>query len=198
VPGFVFQIIRDDVLFYAWLGAGVILVVGLAIMLKKKEERTTSAIMRDPAIILVLVGLGLGHWAGPFLESMGDRLHYRAHRADYRRIVDSVVASVPHRPLSTSGASGSFAVDTGPPVRVAFVRSGEMSDWEGMIFDPGDSLITWQDHAEHRLIHLFDRTVLGCTRREPQWFYCATQPPLKRPGAPRDTLDRTFFRLQHR
>jgi hypothetical protein len=192
LPGFIYRAVRNDIPFYLWLSLGPVVGLAIGMWMKKKEDRPLKTILLDPAILFIVVALPIGLFSGSRLISQGDRLHYRMHRSRYQAIADSVTKTTPRRPTM----AGSFVVDTGPPVRVAFIRSGWLSDWEGIIYDPTDSLMAWQEHTAHRDVVLFNRTVLGCSRRERQWFYCGTQPPLKNPGPPTEEIDKTLFKLR--
>jgi hypothetical protein len=169
------------VFLYFWMGMGVALAIVSGVLSDRKKRRSAFAIYRDPGILFIFVAIGLVFWLEPDLAHYGDRLHYRTHRTGYRAVVDSVAASKPHRAEWTGASVGSFVVDTGPPVRVAFVRSSWLSDWEGLIFDPTDSLVSWLEHSPHQSVKLFGRAVVGCSRREPRWFDCGTLPDREKP-----------------
>jgi hypothetical protein len=179
-PGFILDLFPAVILLYIWMGIGVALAIVTGILSDRRKHHPT-AIYRDPGILLICLAIGLGYWFEGDLARYGDRLHYRTHRTGYRVVVDSVAASSPHRAEWTDPSVGSFVVDTGPPVRVAFVRSSWLNDWEGIIFDPTDSLVSWQEHAPHQSVRLFGRAVVGCSRREPLWFDCGTLPDREKP-----------------
>ena len=179
-PGFILHVVPVPALFYFWMGIGLALAIVSGILLDRRRHHS-PAIYRDPGILFICLAIGLAFWFEGDLARYGDRLHYRTHRTGYRAIVDSVVASSPHRAEWADASVGSFVVDTGPPVRVAFVRSSWLSDWEGIIFDPGDSLVSWQEHSRHQSVKLFGRAVVGCSRREPRWFDCGTLPDREEP-----------------
>jgi MFS family permease len=119
--------------------------------------------------------LGLAVGAAP-LAQLGSTLtfqtRFRYHRADYGRIVDSLLTVGPTSDDTVANVLrlNGYYVDLGPPVRVAFVQSAKVSDnWEGLVYDPTGAV-----RAAPRLV----------LRRWPAGVHgCAGSPPLV-PGRP--------------
>jgi hypothetical protein len=132
--------------------------------------------------------LGLALAALP-LARLGDtitfRTRWRMHRAEYARIVDSVLAAPAPLTSPPRGPGGPtvYYVDRGPPVRLAFVQPGGIVDnWEGLVYDPSGSVAAargWS-HAGGKqeftappaVRGLFGGELVACRHVDGPWYRC--------------------------
>jgi hypothetical protein len=99
----------------------------------------------------------------------------------YERVVKELA---PRRQVPARGSSYGvdFVVDAGPPRRIAFPQPGSVTDnWEGVIYDPSDSLARakgWRHSAEGvsatpvELVRLFGGTLLSCEPIRGHFYRC--------------------------
>ncbi|HEY8573656.1 hypothetical protein [Phenylobacterium sp.] len=122
---------------------------------------------------LVVVAAALVAWGGQ-LGTIGVRLRFMLHRAEYEAVTAQVSAGA--RPRASVG----YQVDPGPPPRVAFVWDGLGDNWNGVVWDPSGVVATargWGERpgdytASPEAKKLFGGDLVGCTHLRGAWYHC--------------------------
>ena len=174
---------------YLWAGfaaAGLVILI-VSCFLGWGAARSWRA-LATPAVVLVAAA---SVWvsASP-LRRAGDNavFHWRFSRMHptYDRIVTETLrrpppdtGQVPWTHLEHGGAD--YTVDFGPPLRIAFLQPGGITDnWEGIVYDPSGAVRAatgWKNTAGEfsappELVRLFGGDLVACRPVADHYFRC--------------------------
>ena len=168
---------------YALLGAAIWLAILWSL---RQAPRPRSAVTLAVGMPLAVLALWL---AEPYLSRAGDEFLFSRRFAMLRSEYDVVVAKIresdaapiaAHTWITERGIR--FQIDSGPPVRVAFLQPGGILDnWEGVIYDPTARVATatgWRDNvagnytAAADVVGVFGGALLACEPLEGAYYRC--------------------------
>lgn len=165
-----------------WLLVGLCLLVLFA----TRSIRGGSRDARRAAALLILAGVG--SWVGgERLQGWGARWLQHTRFESRLPAYEATVAALQRRPLPggwhRNGPAGGFAVDSGPPLRVAFPWPGGIVDnWQGVVHDPTGRVLQaqrfrrdWSNFADPALQpvkRLFGGDMYHCEHLRGPWYFC--------------------------
>lgn len=173
-------------LWWYYAAAGLLLLI-VSPFLGWSATRSWRA-LSTPAVVLVAVG-AVWFSAGP-LRRAGDKAVFHWRFTQMRPTYDSIVAGTLRRPPPDTGqvpwinldhGDVDYAVDLGPPLRIAFVQPGGIIDnWEGIVYDPSGAVRAatgWKNAAGQfsappEVVRLFGGDLVKCRPVIDQYFRC--------------------------
>jgi hypothetical protein len=168
-----------------WVGA-VYAVLGLMLLLSflRLPPRTALAyttLTLVGAIVLVLAQPRLGNWGEPPYLAWRTAYHWPRYEAVVAEVLQGTLSTDPHARW-TERRGVDFMVDSGPPVRVAFLQPGGLLDnWEGIVYDPTGRVATavgWREGSPGEFTaaadvkKLFGGDLVRCVPIEHAYFRC--------------------------
>ena len=170
-------------LVYVW---GLYALLGLALLIAVLQLPRRTGV---PYAALTLAGaavLWFGYWT---FASWGERPYFAWRNAHYWPRYRAVVADVlrdsgppTYQPRWTEWRGVHFMVDSGPPLRIAFLQPGGLLDnWEGFVYDPTGRVATatgWRAGAAGQytaapdVFKLFGGDLVRCEPIEVHYFRC--------------------------
>ncbi len=160
-----------------WCGVGVV-VLGCLLWSARARDGRHLALGRALVVVVAVASYVPLSWLGRYAT---DRIRFEWQRPAYDRIVRSL--SSPHEVAHLEADGLDYIVDPGPPVRVAFVWPGGITDnWCGAVYDPTagvlrvNQLPRWTEQWRHAAeTQLFGGDMTSCrVLREPYFLCCFT------------------------
>lgn len=178
-------------------GAYAVLGLALLVALFHAASRTHwHPTLVGSAVTLLTLAL-LMVLAVPRLAGAGDEFffarRFRRLRPQYERILKTLAAVGAVQTDSVRRAGEiDFYVDSGPPLRAAFLQPGGILDnWEGVVYDPTNAVATatgWRDRrpgeftAAPNVLKLFGGDLVRCVHVDGPFYRCwFTGPPAREP-----------------
>jgi len=162
-----------------FVGAAVFSWKGL--MLSRRAQLRRYAIgLAAPLMLVVTLAVSwpallAGSYTGTWVRLMLNWHHYQSiiSKAESQRMIQQDAAY-----QEDDGVR--YAVDAGPPVRVAFNPAGILDNWSGIVFDPTHEVMladgfddTGKFRAPERVTKLFGGDLVGCRRLTHDFSYCS-------------------------
>jgi hypothetical protein len=176
-------IFRSDLASILWIGNLVLQLgwlawaVGLAVL----AGVWMTSLPRVAGLCLLAV-LGIGafcFWGG---RDWGERVRFAMVRSLYEQRLHAVLKEA-QEGTAYRGKSRAYEVDTGPPVRVAFMWQGGVTDnWVGLVYDPTGLVMranefkrdwsSWGDPALESVRRLFGGDLCHTRHLSDHWYLC--------------------------
>jgi hypothetical protein len=156
------------------VGSAVLLVAGVR---RARQDGRVAAIFIAPVLLAATV---LASWpllqAGAWLGSLS-RLGF--NRSHYEAIIAKARSGGTTTAFAEDGGV-TYAIDVGPPVRVAFNPDGILDNWSGIVFDPTGEVMkahgfdaSGRFYAPDRITKLFGGDLVSCRHLWGNYYNCS-------------------------
>lgn len=161
-----------------WAVAGLAIFV-VALWRARDPERRRGQLLFALGAVL---GLFLFFPIAKIGNSITTRVRFSLQRTAYDQVVARERATTPEAGLRESSGMR-YVVDTGPPMRIAFIWPGGIIDnWCGAVYDPTGVVMrssdfngdweTWYDQVSSDIINLFGGDLLHCEELDAPYYHC--------------------------
>ena len=162
----------------AWAAVGLVILVAALWRARRPEARRSA--------VLLAFGVAIGWilfipttWVG---NSLTTRIRFALQRSTYDAVV-SREASADAKEGSHQVGDLRYIVESGPPLRIAFVWPGGIIDnWCGAVYDPTGAVMrssefngdwdTWSEQVPAEIIGLFGGDLLRCDELDAPYYHC--------------------------